>query len=43
MWKHGGQSQSGVENPALRVPQSTTQNSCDYTGMRNYRTVTVQN
>lgn len=36
------ESQSGVENPSLRVPSSTSQNSCVSTGIWNIITVTVQ-
>ncbi|MGY4497529.1 hypothetical protein ACVWYH_001456 [Bradyrhizobium sp. GM24.11] len=36
------ESQSGVENPFLRLPGSTTQNSCVSTGIWNVMTVTVQ-
>lgn len=36
------ESQSGVETPSLRVPGSTTQNSCVSTGIWNIIAVTVQ-
>lgn len=36
------ESQSGVENPSLRLPGSTTQNSCVSTGIWNIITVAVQ-
>lgn len=39
----GQESQSGVENPSLRLPGGRTQNGCNCTGMRNYITATVQN
>ena len=43
MGKHQQESQSRVENPAMRITRSTAQNSCDYAGMRNFRNATVQN
>lgn len=36
------ENQSGVENPSLRVPGSTTQNTCVSTGIWNIIPVTVQ-
>jgi len=35
--------QFGVENSSMHVTRGTTQNGCDYTGMRNFTTVKVQN
>lgn len=36
-------SQSGVENLSVRIIGNSTQNTCDYTGMRNFKTTMAQN